>query len=99
MPAYAIGLLTVSSTDWVKSYVKPTAETIAKFGGRYLARNAGELVEGSMRLPDTVVVLEFPSLEQAKAWYGSADYAPLKSLRQAGSKTDFILVDGMKPKT
>jgi uncharacterized protein (DUF1330 family) len=99
MAAYAIGLLNMNDTAWLGSYLKPTAETIAKFGGRYLARGGkAEVLEGEFTLPGAVVMLEFPSMEQAKAWYGSSDYAPLKTLRQASSTLQFILVDGLPPR-
>jgi uncharacterized protein (DUF1330 family) len=99
MAAYAIGLLNIASTEWVKSYIKPTGETIAQYGGRYLARGgATELLEGALKLPSSVVVLEFPIMDQARAWYHGPEYAPLKTLRQSGSTLDFILVDGLPAK-
>ena len=42
-----------------------------------------------------MAVLEFPSFEQAKAWYDSDDYADLKRLRQSASRANAILVEGV----
>jgi uncharacterized protein (DUF1330 family) len=50
--------------------------------------------EGDGPLPDSMVVLEFPTKEQALAWHNDPDYAPLIALRQSGSDLDFVLVEG-----
>ena len=42
-----------------------------------------------------MVVIEFPSLENARAWYNDPDYAPLIKLRQTGSEAEIVLVDGL----
>lgn len=54
-----------------------------------------ERLEGTGKLPSVVVVLEFPSMEQAKAWYHDPEYAPLITLRHTGADLDFILVEGL----
>jgi uncharacterized protein (DUF1330 family) len=54
-----------------------------------------EQLEGQGPLPDAIVVLEFPSIERAKAWYNDPEYAPLITLRQKGSDLDFVLVEGV----
>jgi len=41
-----------------------------------------------------LVVLEFPSVEQAKRWYDSEEYRPLKAMRFKASTSNLILVDG-----
>ena len=43
-------------------------------------------------MPSAIVVIEFPSMAAAKAWYSDPAYAPLIKLRQSGSDLDFILV-------
>jgi uncharacterized protein (DUF1330 family) len=42
---------------------------IEKHSGRYVARGGAELLEGEGRGLNTFVILEFPSVEHAKAWY------------------------------
>jgi uncharacterized protein (DUF1330 family) len=54
-----------------------------------------ETLEGTTPLPNVMVVLEFPSLEQARAWYRDPEYAPLIKLRQSGSEIDLVLVEGV----
>ncbi|MGZ4789074.1 MAG: DUF1330 domain-containing protein [Terriglobales bacterium] len=45
--------------------------------------------------PSRFVVLEFDSVEQAKRWWGSPEYAAAKALRQRAAKTEMIVVEGV----
>jgi uncharacterized protein (DUF1330 family) len=94
MAAYVIARLEVRDTTWRESYSPKTAELIRKHGGRVLAPFGSkvEALEGNAKLPTNVVILEFPSKEQAKAWYNDPEYAPLIKLRQAGADGELILV-------
>lgn len=76
-------------------YAPPTRALVEKHGGRHLVVG-GEMQqqEGDGPLPDSMVVLEFPTKEQALAWHNDPDYAPLIALRQSGSDLDFVLVEG-----
>lgn len=96
MAAYAIGRLDMRNPSWVQEYGPKTTALVAKHGGKYLVRGgAMERLEGSGTLPSVIVVLEFPSMAQAQAWYNDPEYAPLIKLRQTGSDLDFILVEGV----
>jgi len=95
MPAYVIADLDVTDPVGFEEYRKVVPATIEKYGGRYLVRGgAMETLEGDWPWK-RVVVLEFPSLEQAKRWYNSEDYRDPKALRFKTAKTKVILVDGV----
>ena len=69
-------------------------ETVAAYGGKYLVRGvSGEVLEGLWQ-PKRLVVLEFESMERAKAWYDSPEYADLKKIRQNASIGNLIFADG-----
>jgi uncharacterized protein (DUF1330 family) len=73
------------------------AASIERFGGRYLVRGgAAELREGDWSL-GRLIVLEFESLEQARLWYDSTEYAALKAERSANARSQVILVEGVRP--
>jgi len=96
MPAYAIGRLKMNDPSWRSEYGPKTGALVQKHGGRYLVRGGkSERLEGNTPVPDAIVVLEFPSMERAKAWYNDPEYAPLIKLRQTGSELDFVLVEGL----
>jgi len=95
MPAYVIADLDVTDPAGFEEYRKVVPATIEKYGGRYLVRGGTmETLEGDWPWK-RVVVLEFPSLEQAKRWYNSEDYRDPKALRFKTAKTKVILVEGV----
>jgi uncharacterized protein (DUF1330 family) len=70
---------------------------VEKHGGRYLVRG-GELhaIEGDLGLK-RLVILEFPSIEAARRFYGSPEYTLLLTLRQETARSDIVLVEGWSP--
>jgi uncharacterized protein (DUF1330 family) len=95
MAAYFIVEVEVTDTAGFEDYRQRVPASIAKFGGRYLVRGGRvETIEGDWA-PTRVVVLEFPSVEQAKRWWGSEEYSPLKALRQKTARTNAVLVEGV----
>ena len=96
MAAYAIGYLQMRDPSWLAEYGPKTGALVEKHGGKYIVRGGPmERLEGEGDLPSVIVVLEFPSMEQAQAWYNDPEYAPMIQLRQSGADLDFILVDGV----
>ena len=97
MPAYFIANIDVTDPAGFERYREAVPPVIARFGGRYLVRG-GEVqaVEGAMPLK-RLVILEFPTLDQARAFYDSADYAPLLALRLATTRSEAVLVEGYAP--
>jgi uncharacterized protein (DUF1330 family) len=95
---YLVGLVTVEHKDWVKEYRLKNAELLKKYGGRILVRGKpSKVLEGTAPDADAILVVEFPSMEKATAWYNDPDYQPLIKLRQTGSEVDFVLVEGLTP--
>ena len=44
--------------------------------------------------PRLLVMLEFPSLEQAERWYNSPEYKPLIAIRENAARTQLIIAEG-----
>lgn len=94
MPAYLVAHVEVTDPDKYDDYKRLVPASLAKFGGRFLVRGpVPEVLEGSWQ-PKRLVIVEFPSVEQAHAWYRSPEYAPAKALRQAASEGTFVLLEG-----
>jgi uncharacterized protein (DUF1330 family) len=69
--------------------------TVEKYGGRFLVRGGQiQTLEGDWK-PKRIVVTEFPSIEQARRWYDSEEYRPLKALRSRSARGSVVLVDGV----
>ena len=94
MPAYVIADVDVTDPARYAEYRQRVPATVAAYGGRFLVRGgACDVVEGDWR-PGRVVVIEFPDMAAAKAWYGSAEYGPLVKLRQSASTGSLLLIEG-----
>jgi uncharacterized protein (DUF1330 family) len=95
MAAYVIGEIEVTDPSRYEEYRRQVLATIEKHGGRFLVRGGNaEGLEGGWK-PGRLVVLEFPSYEQAQKWYRSPEYAPLIALRQSASRGRLCLVQGV----
>jgi uncharacterized protein (DUF1330 family) len=95
MPAYVLADIEVRDPERYEKYKALAPPVIAAHGGRYLVRGGRtELLEGDWS-PRRTVILEFPSLEKAKAWWDSIDYAEAKALRQASARTNMLIVEGL----
>jgi uncharacterized protein (DUF1330 family) len=95
MAAYYIVEIDIQDQAKFEEYRQKVPATIARYGGRYLVRGGQqETIEGTWR-PKRIVVLEFPSVEQAKRWYDSPEYRPLKELRRQTAHGHIVLVEGV----
>jgi len=94
MSAYIVFEVTFTDRSWLEKYGPPTAELVAKHGGRYLSMGGPEKLEGERAAPHALVIIEFPSVEAAKAWHADPDYQPLLELRRGGSASEALVVAG-----
>lgn len=95
MAAYVITYLEVTDPDAFAIYKAAAFPTIAPYGGRPLVSgNAVEVLEGVIH-PQSVIVLEFDSMAQARAWYASPEYAATIPMRQRAASANFIMVEGL----
>jgi uncharacterized protein (DUF1330 family) len=90
---YWIAHVDVNDAEAYKLYVAANAEPFAKHGARFIVRGGPfDSVEGKSR--SRHVVIEFPSLEAAKACYESPEYAISKGLRRNAADADIIIIGG-----
>jgi len=95
MAAYAVVNVRVADPDRYAEYREKAPDTIARYGGKYLARGgAVEVLEGDWN-PQRLVILEFESMERLREWYDSPEYAPLKQQRCEAAATEFVAVEGV----
>ena len=95
MPAYFIVDNEVTDPAGFEEYRKQVPGTLEKYGGKILVRGGQmQMLEGDWK-PKRIVVTEFPSIEQARRWYDSEDYRPLKALRLRTARGSIVLVEGV----
>jgi len=95
MAAYLVADIEVTDPDAYAEYRRTVGESIAAFGGRFLARGGTtETLEGNW-LPKRLVIVEFPTMERLQSWYASPDYAPALALRQRASLSSLVMTEGI----
>ena len=95
MSAYIIVDVKITDPEVYKGYSKLVPATVEAYGGKFVVRGgAAENLEGDWE-PNRIVVLEFESVEQAKAWHNSGEYREPKSIRHSASHGKMIVVEGV----
>ena len=95
MAAYVIVQVDVKDPVRYDAYKRMVPPSLEKFGGRFLVRGGQtHTLEGGWA-PKRFVMVEFPSVEQAKAWWASPDYAEAKALRHATAESMMIVAEGI----
>ena len=95
MSAYVIVDVDIHDPAGYEPYKQPAFETVTAYGGRYIAR-AGktEVLEGDWK-PGRLVILEFESIEKARAWLDSPEYKPVRAIRHRTAKTNMVVIEGL----
>jgi len=95
MSAYVIAEVDVTDPAAYEDYRKLVLPTIEKYGGRFLVRGGKvDTKEGGWQ-PPRLVIVQFPSMAQAQAWYHSPEYAPALAIRAKASRSRLIIAEGV----
>jgi uncharacterized protein (DUF1330 family) len=93
--AYVLANVTVTDPVRYEDYRRLVTPTLEAYGGRFIARGGRiEVLEGDWH-PNRLVILEFPSVEQARAWWSSPAYSEAKAIRQATSIGTLLVLEGV----
>ena len=97
MAAYIVVHIDIHDPVRYETYRAMAPASIRQYGGRYLTRGGAiEVLEGDWT-PKRLVILEFPSIEQAEAWIDSPEYAAPRKMRQKASRSNIVVVEGVPP--
>lgn len=95
MAAYVIVDIQVTDPAGYAEYRQLAPPIVAAYGGKYLVRGGAlETLEGDWA-PQRLVILEFPSVAQAKAWWDSPEYRPAREMRQRTTISRMVVVEGV----
>lgn len=96
MPAYIVVEVNVHNPAEYENYKKLTPGSLKNYQGKFIVRGGKtETLEGDWN-PQRFVMLEFPTVTLAKAWWASKEYAPAKALRQRTASSKMIVVEGFE---
>ncbi|WP_329037461.1 DUF1330 domain-containing protein [Streptomyces sp. NBC_01725] len=77
-------------------YLENVESTFEPYGGKWLALDAPvQVLEGAW--PGSVVLMEFPGMEEARNWYYSDAYQKILHLRTGNAINDLLLVEAVGP--
>jgi uncharacterized protein (DUF1330 family) len=95
MTAYVIVDIEVTDAAGYEEYKKLAPQAVQWYGGSYLARGGRcETLEGDWQ-PGRLVILQFESVEKAKAWLNSEEYRPARELRHRYARSKMVVIEGV----
>jgi uncharacterized protein (DUF1330 family) len=94
MAAYVIGDIEITDRAAFQEYRNRVGATVEQYGGKFVVRGGRVNPKEGDWQPRLVVMLEFPSLEQAERWYNSPEYQPLIAIRENAARTQLIIAEG-----
>lgn len=93
-PAFYVAEFEVTDPEGIRPYSAAVESTFSPFGGRYVVRG-GQVRslegEGTKR----IIMIAFPSLDQAQAWYDSSAYGAIRPIRHQSAKAKVFIVEGL----
>jgi len=95
MTTYVVAQITINDREKYAKYEAGFMDIFSRFAGQLLAVDESpQVAEGNW--PHTrTVLLQFPSLEDAQAWYQSSDYQALAAHRWQASVADIAFIQGL----
>ena len=91
---YLIGQITITDPKKYQQYASETENIIKRFGGRYLIRGGNQIIAEGTPQGNRDVVVEFDTLEKAKQFYESEEYAKIIDIRKENSTGYILMVEG-----
>ncbi|MBP2298369.1 DUF1330 domain-containing protein [Azospirillum picis] len=95
MTAYIIADVRVTDPVAYEVYKSLSPDAVAKAGGRFLSRGGETAVLEGDWLPNRVVILEFPDMAAALAFYDSPAYVRAREARRDAADFRMIVVAGL----
>ena len=94
MSVFLIADIKVTDDGWVPEYATNVHNLVEKHGGKYLTRSGNiETLEGADKDSTLIAILEFPTREALDRFATDPEYAPFGQSRQAGSISNFHVID------
>ena len=97
MTAYAVAhLRSVDQSAEIVEYLRRIDATLDPYGGGFVVHGVlPDVIEGEW--PGFLVVIGFPDLDAARAWYDSPAYREVLPLRLESVPGNMVVVEGFVP--
>ena len=94
-PAYVIAEVEVTDPTTLQKYGAKAPQIVASFNGHYVVRGGKTVALEGEAPKGYIVVIGFDSLEKARTWYDSPDYAAIRPFRQSSTKSRIFIAEGV----
>jgi uncharacterized protein (DUF1330 family) len=90
-------IVRVEVTDWeqYQEYMAVTPDILAQYNGRFIVRGGQTATLEGPEESARVVVVEFPSFDEAVKFYNSPEYSAARKLREGAATAQFLAVEGV----
>jgi len=95
MSAYVITDLEIKDPDLFRQFFERVTGTVEAHGGRFVARGGEIEVRLGSWTPRRLSILEFGSMEQARAWLASPEYTELGDLLSRAADINMVVTEGL----
>ncbi len=96
MNAYLVVDTDLTDPEHYEAYKRQAKPIVEQYGGRYLARGgAMDFKETTLWQPKRMVLIEFPSVEQARRFYDSPEYQAVLPISQRSARRTVIILEGL----
>ena len=96
MSAYLVVDITVHDPEMLKEYASKSKPFVEKYGGNYLVRGGEVEIQEGTWSPQRLVVVEFPTKENVKAFLADPGYLPIAAIRHEAAASNMVIVDGFQ---
>jgi len=96
MACYVTAGMKITNPQRFGEFVEVTLATVQRYGGKYLVRGGSFAAALGDRTPGRLVVIEFDSMDQARAWYDSPEFESPKQTQARSSNSNYVFVEGVQ---
>ena len=93
-PAYTIAEIEVTNPAEYQKYIDGTARAVPAAGGRFIVRGGKTFIINGAP-PKRIAVIEWPSLEKARAYHESDTYKKFIPVRDRSSNFRGFVIEGV----
>ena len=94
-PAYFFAEIDVTDMDAYRTYVERNTSVVNDHGGRFLARG-GKTIAMDGDPPKRIVIIAWENEDKARAWYTSAAYREIITIRDKAARFRGFIVEGVR---
>jgi len=95
LPTYFFANVDIRDPEQYADYRRQVSQISAQFGASYICRGGKfDLLEGD-GMYDRLTIMKFPTWDNCRTWYHSKEYGRVKSIRQASSRGNLFMTEGL----